>query len=69
MFVYPKAGVLTRDPVKRDLLPESGREVPDGDSYWLRRVADGDVTTVKPASSAIASPKSTSKKSYGSEPE
>lgn len=64
MYVYPKAGVLTRDPVKKDLLPETGREVPDGNPYWLRRIADGDVTTTKPAS-----PKSTSKKSYGSESE
>lgn len=62
MFVYPKAGVLTRDPVKKDLLPEIGREVPDGDPYWLRRVADGDVSTAKPAA-----PKPTSKKSNGSE--
>jgi len=47
MYVYPKPGVLTRDPVKKDLLPETGREVADGDSYWLRRIADGSVTVGK----------------------
>jgi len=26
------------------LLPEEGREVPDGDPFWVRRVRDGDVT-------------------------
>lgn len=62
MFIYPKPGVSTRDPVKKDLLPETGRDVPAGNPYWLRRVADGDVTTTKPAS-----PKSTSKKYSGSE--
>lgn len=49
MFVYPKPGLLIRDPEKHDLIPESGREVGDGDLYWLRRVADGDVTTTRPA--------------------
>jgi hypothetical protein len=50
MFVYPKPGLLIRDPEKRDLIPESGREVGAGDLYWIRRVADGDVTTTPPAS-------------------
>jgi hypothetical protein len=26
------------------LLSEEGREVPDGDTFWQRRVRDGDVT-------------------------
>jgi hypothetical protein len=26
------------------LLTEEGREVPDGDPFWLRRLRDGDVT-------------------------
>lgn len=50
MFVYPKPGLLIRDPEKRDLIPETGREVGNGDLYWLRRVADGDVTIERPAS-------------------
>lgn len=58
MHVKPKAGVLTRDPVKRDLLPEGGREVSDHDPYWLRRIADGDVirtpTTATPARAKAA---------------
>lgn len=48
MLVYPKPGVLTRDPVKKDLLPESGRQVSEHDPFWARRIADGDVTTRKP---------------------
>ena len=50
MRVYPKAGIRVRDPVKRDLLPETGRNVPDGDPYWERRKLDGDVTTEPPTS-------------------
>lgn len=43
MKIYPVPGRLVRDPV-------TGREVtqpvdvPDNDSFWLRRIADGDVT-------------------------
>lgn len=48
MYVYPKPGVLTRDPVKKDLLPETGREVSDYDPFWARRIADGDVMKAKP---------------------
>ena len=42
MFVKPREGVQTRDPVLRDMLPPEGREV-QPDPYWLRRIADGDV--------------------------
>jgi hypothetical protein len=56
MRVYPRAGVLIRDPVKRDLLPQIGREVSDYDIYWLRRIADGDASTTPPAESSSRSP-------------
>lgn len=54
MFVYPKAGIRVRDPVRKDLLPEKGREVADNDIYWLRRIADGDVVIKQPAAPAPA---------------
>ena len=44
MRIYPSPGLLVRDPVKRDALPEDGREVSDNDHYWLRRLACNDVT-------------------------
>lgn len=43
MFVKPAPGLKVRDPVKKDLLPDDGREVPDVDLYWQRRLNDGDV--------------------------
>ena len=44
MTIYPVSGRLVRDPA-------TGREVteptvvPESDSFWLRRIADGDVST------------------------
>jgi hypothetical protein len=64
MHVYPKPGVLTRDPVKKDLLPEDGREVSHHDPFWARRIADGDVLTTKPNAA-----KPSTKKPNGSESE
>lgn len=52
MLVYPKPGVLVRDPEKRDLIPVTGREVSPHDPYWARRLADGDVTTDVPTGRA-----------------
>ncbi len=49
MMVYPALGCRVRDPHSKVLLPETGREVPDHDFYWLRRLRDGDVTTEAPA--------------------
>lgn len=48
MRIYPSPGLLVRDPVKRDALPEDGREVPDNDHYWLRRLGCHDVTLTAP---------------------
>lgn len=48
MHIYPAPGLSVRDPVKKDLLPEQGRVVDNKDHYWLRRLADGDVTTESP---------------------
>jgi len=49
MKVYPVEGRSVRDPRNFQLLPAEGREVPDGDSFWARRLRDGDVTTDAPA--------------------
>lgn len=49
MKIYPVEGRLVRDPV-------TGREVTgptevlEDDSFWIRRLEDGDVTTVAPKS-------------------
>lgn len=48
MRIYPTPGLVVRDPVKRDVVPESGREVPDDDVFWQRRLADGDVSLKQP---------------------
>lgn len=47
MWVKPVPGRSVRDPRSMALLPEKGREVPDSDPFWLRRLRDGDVTTEK----------------------
>ena len=49
MFVKPAPGVQVRDPRSLLHIPETGVEVPDADTYWARRLADGDVVEVKPA--------------------
>lgn len=54
MRVFPSPGLLVRDPVKRDALPVEGRDVPDGDFYWLKRLAVGDATTTKPVAASEA---------------
>lgn len=45
MFLKPVKGRTVPDPVRGDLLPESGRNV-EPSTYWLRRIADKDVTEV-----------------------
>lgn len=49
MIVIPRAGLVVRDPVTLQPLPETGAEV-SCSAYWLRRVADGDVSKPAPAS-------------------
>jgi Protein of unknown function (DUF2635) len=44
MKVIPVPGRAVRDPRSMMLLPEEGREVPDDDPFWNRRLRDGDVT-------------------------
>lgn len=46
IFVVPADGLIVRYPEQPSrILPENGAEVPET-SYWLRRIADGDVLVV-----------------------
>lgn len=45
MFVIPQPGMRVRDPVKKDYLPDAGREIGEMSAYWRRRVSDGDATS------------------------
>lgn len=42
----PVAGLVVRDPVTRQALPEEGALVDTADLYWVRRLNDGDVERV-----------------------
>lgn len=44
MQVFPVSGRLVRDPVTGQELSAEGMTVSDKDPFWLRRLADGDVT-------------------------
>jgi hypothetical protein len=56
MFVKPAPGKRVRDPHSKQHIPETGVEISSTDTYWARRLADGDVVEVKPAAKP-ASPK------------
>jgi hypothetical protein len=53
MKVKPVQGRIVRDPRTMAILPQEGREVPDSDAYWQRRIRDGDVTA-EPTSHSLA---------------
>lgn len=64
MRVKPKAGKMVRDPISLALLPENGRNVPNN-TFWRRRLRDGDielVSDVKPAPAPASSPEKKSSK-------
>jgi hypothetical protein len=43
MFLKPaRPGLIVRDPISMLPLPEDGADKPES-SYWVRRMADGDV--------------------------
>lgn len=50
IYIKPAPGLTVRKPVG-GYLAESGEEV-NRDSYWLRRLADGDVLEVTPPAAA-----------------
>ncbi|MEG2749456.1 MAG: DUF2635 domain-containing protein [Acinetobacter sp.] len=47
MFVVPNNGYKIPDPSLSDYLPVEGREV-EKNTYWVRRLRDGDVTEKSP---------------------
>ncbi|WP_322080166.1 DUF2635 domain-containing protein [Burkholderia cenocepacia] len=49
MIVKPAPGLKVRHPVTKQFLPAEGIEVPDGDIFWTRAAADGDVVIAAPA--------------------
>lgn len=55
--LIPKRGLVVLDPDTLIALPDKGRPV-ELNSYWHRRIADGDVT-VKPHASAKTATKPT----------
>ena len=52
MKVKPAPGRTVRDPHSKMVLPPEGRDVPDHDPFWQRRIRDGDVIVDKPTQSA-----------------
>ena len=55
MYVKPAEGLIVRDPVTKEALPEEGREVPRN-QYWNRRLRDKDVLPAKPAKPEKSTP-------------
>lgn len=53
MTVYPAEGRVVPDPEAGGRLAAEGRDVPR-DTYWLRRLRDGDVTTEAPKKAKAA---------------
>ncbi len=47
VFVKPAPGLRVRDPMTRELLPETGATVPLN-AFWRRRLEDGDVVRTEP---------------------
>jgi hypothetical protein len=56
MRVKPAPGVKVRHPISRQHIPDSGIDVSDADSFWIRRLIDGDVVlVVEPVSPNVKS--------------
>lgn len=51
MFVKPKDGLSVRCPIRGEPLPKEGRVVPDN-TFWRRRLRDGDVVLAEPKKGA-----------------
>lgn len=59
MLIKPAPGLRIRDPRSRLHIPEAGVEVSDTDTYWARRLVDGDVVLVEARPAPVATTKST----------
>ena len=57
MYVKPAPSVKVRDPQSMLHLPDAGQIV-ESNSYWLRRLADGDVIVTTPPAEPRATAKS-----------
>lgn len=49
MLIQSKPGLKIRDPHSKLPIPAEGIEVSETDTYWARRLADGDVVEVTAA--------------------
>lgn len=58
MKIKPAPGRAVRDPNTFELLPDAGREVKDSDTFWRRRLRDGDVVRMDapPAAPPVKAP-------------
>jgi hypothetical protein len=56
LVVQPAPGRLVRDPITRVALPAEAPSIVPRSTYWLRRLADGDVVlvTASPPAAALA---------------
>lgn len=52
--LFPASGRKVRDPLRKDHLPEEGREV-EMSPYWVRRLECGDAVDSKPANDVAES--------------
>ncbi len=55
MRVKPRPGLKVRHPLTKQHVPEDGLEIAELDTYWSRRILDGDLVVVdddKPAAPA-----------------
>jgi len=65
MFIKPaRPGLVVRDPITRETLPDEGREVPRS-TYWIRRLTGGDVVTALRPETATAQPSAVQAKAKG----
>lgn len=48
MRIKPKPGLKIRHPLTKLPIPAAGIEVADTDTFWTRRLADGDVVLAEP---------------------
>jgi hypothetical protein len=44
MYIVPRPGLKIRDPISRQIIPETGKKVTDNLMFWHRIISDGDVT-------------------------
>ena len=59
-FLIPAPGRIVRDPATKQPLPETGRDVALT-SFWLRRIASGDVLLATPPTTPPSKAKEPSK--------